>query len=178
MIGSPPITRSPVGFLRPRTLQEAFDEMAKSSSKAAVKPVHVLNGPNLNLLGQREPHIYGSTTLADIEKQVAARAKALGLAVVCRQSNHEGELVDWIHEARQEASGLILNAGAYSHTSIAIHDALAALDMPVVEVHISNVYKRESFRHHSTISSVATGVICGLGTIGYELALEAIKSKL
>jgi len=159
-------------------LQEAFDEMAKSSSKAAVKPVHVLNGPNLNLLGQREPHIYGSTTLADIEKQVAARAKALGLAVVCRQSNHEGELVDWIHEARQEASGLILNAGAYSHTSIAIHDALAALDMPVVEVHISNVYKRESFRHHSTISSVATGVICGLGTIGYELALEAIKSKL
>ncbi len=178
MIGSPPITRSPVGFFRPRTLQEAFDEMAKSSSKAAVKPVHVLNGPNLNLLGQREPHIYGSTTLADIEKQVAARAKALGLAVVCRQSNHEGELVDWIHEARQEASGLILNAGAYSHTSIAIHDALAALDMPVVEVHISNVYKRESFRHHSTISSVATGVICGLGTIGYELALEAIKSKL
>lgn len=152
--------------------------MAKSSSKAAVKPVHVLNGPNLNLLGQREPHIYGSTTLADIEKQLAARAKTLGLAVVCRQSNHEGELVDWIHEARQEASGLILNAGAYSHTSIAIHDALAALDMPVVEVHISNVYKRESFRHHSTISSVATGVICGLGTIGYELALEAIKSKL
>ncbi|MGB6086078.1 type II 3-dehydroquinate dehydratase [Parvibaculum sp.] len=152
--------------------------MAKSSSKAAVKPVHVLNGPNLNLLGLREPHIYGSTTLADIEKQVAARAKALGLAVVCRQSNHEGELVDWIHEARQKASGLILNAGAYSHTSIAIHDALATLDMPVVEVHISNVYKRESFRHHSTISSVATGVICGLGTIGYELALEAIKSKL
>jgi len=159
-------------------MQEAFDEMAKSSSKAAVKPVHVLNGPNLNLLGLREPHIYGSTTLADIEKQVAARAKALGLAVVCRQSNHEGELVDWIHEARQKASGLILNAGAYSHTSIAIHDALATLDMPVVEVHISNVYKRESFRHHSTISSVATGVICGLGTIGYELALEAIKSKL
>lgn len=165
-------------IFRPGTMQEAFDEMAKSSSKAAVKPVHVLNGPNLNLLGLREPHIYGSTTLADIEKQVAARAKALGLVVVCRQSNHEGELVDWIHEARQKASGLILNAGAYSHTSIAIHDALATLDMPVVEVHISNVYKRESFRHHSTISSVATGVICGLGTIGYELALEAIKSKL
>ena len=159
-------------------MQEAFDEMAKSSSKAAVKPVHVLNGPNLNLLGQREPHIYGSTTLADIEKLVAVRAKALGLSVVCRQSNYEGELVEWIHVARQEASGLILNAGAYSHTSIAIHDALAALDMPVIEVHISNVYKRESFRHHSTISPVATGVICGLGTIGYELALEAIKSKL
>ena len=157
--------------------------MAKSSSKAAAqkataKPVFVLNGPNLNLLGQREPEIYGSTTLADIEAQVKARAKTLGLNVICRQSNHEGELVDWIHEAREMASGVILNAGAYSHTSIAIHDALATLDIPVIEVHISNVYKRESFRHHSTISSVATGVICGPGTIGYELALEAVKNKL
>lgn len=152
--------------------------MAKSSSKAAAKPVFVLNGPNLNLLGQREPEIYGSTTLADIEAMVKARAKTLGLNVVCRQSNHEGELVDWIHEAREMGCGVILNAGAYSHTSIAIHDALATLDIPVIEVHISNVYKRESFRHHSTISSVATGVICGLGTIGYELALEAVKSKL
>ncbi|MEP2829560.1 MULTISPECIES: type II 3-dehydroquinate dehydratase [Alphaproteobacteria] len=152
--------------------------MAKSSSSTA-KPVFVLNGPNLNLLGQREPEIYGSTTLADIERQVRARAEALGLTADCRQSNHEGELVDWIHEAREGAAGVILNAGAYSHTSIAIHDALAALDnIPVIEVHISNVYKRESFRHHSTISSVATGVICGLGTIGYDLALEAVKSKL
>lgn len=157
--------------------------MAKSSSSKASKPVFVLpvfvlNGPNLNLLGQREPEIYGSTTLAEIEKQVKAKAKTLGLAVDCRQSNHEGELVDWIQEARTKACAVILNAGAYSHTSIAIHDALATLDIPVVEVHISNVYKRESFRHHSTISPVATGVICGLGTIGYALALEAIKSRL
>tara|TARA_R110002110_G_scaffold182692_1_gene389096 strand:+ start:3411 stop:3872 length:462 start_codon:yes stop_codon:yes gene_type:complete len=151
--------------------------MAKSSSKAAAMPVFVLNGPNLNLLGQREPEIYGSATLADIEGQMRAKAKTLGVTVECRQSNHEGELVDWIHEARESAAGLILNAGAYSHTSIAIHDALAALDIPVIEVHISNIHKRESFRHHSTISSVATGVICGLGTIGYELALEAVASK-
>ncbi|PKQ09192.1 MAG: type II 3-dehydroquinate dehydratase [Alphaproteobacteria bacterium HGW-Alphaproteobacteria-12] len=152
--------------------------MAKSSSKAATtRPVFVLNGPNLNLLGQREPEIYGRTTLADIEGQVRAKAKTLGLTVDCRQSNHEGELVDWIQEARDGAAGLILNAGAYSHTSIAIHDALATLDIPVIEVHISNIHKRESFRHHSTISSVATGVICGLGTIGYELALEAVASK-
>lgn len=137
----------------------------------------MLNGPNLNLLGQREPEIYGSATLADIERRVRAKAKALGLTVDCRQSNHEGELVDWIQEARDGAAGLILNAGAYSHTSLAIHDALAMLDMPVIEVHISNIYKRESFRHHSTLSSVATGVICGLGTIGYELALEAVASK-
>jgi len=179
----PSITPPGATATGPEDRQKAFDPMARSSSKAAprktpAKPVYVLNGPNLNLLGQREPHIYGSTTLADIEKLVKAKAKALGLAVVCRQSNHEGELVDWIQEAREKASGVILNAAAYSHTSIAIHDALATLDMPIVEVHISNVYKRESFRHHSTVSSVATGVICGLGTIGYELALEAVKSKL
>ncbi|MBX3446939.1 MAG: type II 3-dehydroquinate dehydratase [Parvibaculaceae bacterium] len=151
---------------------------AQTKAKAVAKPVYVLNGPNLNLLGQREPHIYGSTTLAAIEKQVVTRAKALGLAVICHQSNHEGELVDWIQEARTMGAGVVINAGAYSHTSIAIHDALATLDIPVVEVHISNVYKREAFRHHSTISPVATGVICGLGVIGYDLALEAIKSKL
>src|SRR5690606_22170851 len=132
----------------PTTETEVLDPMAKSSTRAAAqkssaKPVFVLNGPNLNLLGQREPEIYGRTTLADIEKQVRARAKALGLTADCRQSNHEGELVDWIHEAREGACGVILNAGAYSHTSIAIHDALAALDIPVIEVHISNVYKRE-----------------------------------
>lgn len=151
---------------------------AQAKVKAVAKPVYVLNGPNLNLLGQREPHIYGSTTLAAIEKQVAAHAKSLGLAVICHQSNHEGELIDWIQEARTMGSGVVINAGAYSHTSIAIHDALATLDIPVIEVHISNVYKREAFRHHSMISPVATGVICGLGTIGYDLALEAIKSKL
>ena len=151
---------------------------APAKAKAVAKPVYVLNGPNLNLLGQREPHIYGSATLAAIEKQVAARAKALGLAVICHQSNHEGELVDWIQEARTMGSGVVINAGAYSHTSIAIHDALATLDIPVIEVHISNVYKREAFRHHSMISPVATGIMCGLGTIGYDRALEAINSKL
>ncbi len=179
-----PLHNPPAGHRAPgkTTRKEAFHPMARSSSKAApkapAKPVYVLNGPNLNLLGQREPEICGSTTLADIEKQVKATAKSLGLGVVCRQSNHEGDLVDRIQEAREKAATAILNAAAYSHTSIAIHDALATLDIPVIEVHISNVYKRESFRHHSTVSSVATGVICGLGTIGYELALEAVKSNL
>jgi len=145
---------------------------------ASLKPIYVLNGPNLNLLGQREPEIYGRTTLADIEKLVSEKASALGLDVECRQSNHEGELVAWIQEAREKASGLILNAAAYTHTSIAIHDALATLDIPVIEVHISNIFKRESFRHHSTVSPVATGVICGLGVTGYELALTAIHRIL
>lgn len=157
--------------------------MAKRATKPAAKPIatkpiYVLNGPNLNLLGQREPEIYGRTTLADVEKTVAARAKALGAAVLCLQSNNEGDLVTWIQEARTMARGVIINAGAYSHTSIAIHDALAMLDIPVVEVHISNIYKRETFRHHSHISSVATGLICGLGVKGYELALEAILADI
>ena len=157
--------------------------MAKRATKPAAKPIatkpiYVLNGPNLNLLGQREPEIYGRTTLADVEKTVAARAKALGASVLCLQSNNEGDLVTWIQEARTMARGVIINAGAYSHTSIAIHDALAMLDIPVVEVHISNIYKRETFRHHSHISSVATGLICGLGVKGYELALEAILADI
>ncbi len=145
---------------------------------SSLKPIYVLNGPNLNLLGQREPEIYGHTTLADIDKLVSEKAGTLGLAVDCRQSNHEGELVTWIQEAREKASGLVLNAAAYTHTSIAIHDALATLDIPVIEVHISNIFKRESFRHHSTVSPVATGVICGLGVTGYELALDAIHRIL
>lgn len=152
--------------------------MAKRTPRSSAKPVYVLNGPNLNLLGQREPHIYGSTTLADIVAMVEKHAKSRGTSVICRQSNHEGELVDWIHEARAKARGVILNAGAYSHTSIALHDALATLDIPVIEVHISNVYKRESFRHHSYISSVAKGVICGLGVQGYMLALDAILADI
>lgn len=152
--------------------------MAKRATKSAAKPIYVLNGPNLNLLGQREPEIYGRASLADIEKLVAARARALGVSVLCLQSNHEGELVTWIQEARTMAAGVVINAGAYSHTSIAIHDALAMLDIPVVEVHISNIYKRESFRHHSVISSVAKGLICGLGVKGYELALEAILADI
>jgi 3-dehydroquinate dehydratase-2 len=140
------------------------------------KPLFVLNGPNLNLLGSREPEVYGHTTLADIEAATRARATALKLAVEFRQSNHEGELVDWLQEARTAASGVILNAGAYTHTSVAIHDALKALDVPVIEVHISNPYRREPFRHSSYVSPVATGVICGVGAQGYSLAVEALAA--
>lgn len=138
------------------------------------KPIYVLNGPNLNLLGTREPEIYGNTTLADIEESCRARALALGLTIVFRQTNHEGELVDWVQEARGSASGLILNAGAYTHTSVALHDALKSFSHPAVEVHISNPYRREPFRHTSYVSPAVTGVICGLGAQGYELALAAL----
>ncbi|MBL9095549.1 MAG: type II 3-dehydroquinate dehydratase [Alphaproteobacteria bacterium] len=142
------------------------------------KPLFVLNGPNLNLLGSREPEIYGHTTLADIEAQTKARAAQLGLGVEFRQSNHEGELVDWVQEARGAAAGIILNAGAYTHTSVAIHDALKAVDVPVIEVHISNPHRREPFRHTSYVSPVATGVICGVGAQGYALAVEALATLL
>jgi 3-dehydroquinate dehydratase-2 len=139
-----------------------------------ILPVYVLNGPNLNLLGMREPEIYGRATLADIEKAVGERAKTHGLQIVFRQSNHEGELVDWIQEARTKASGVIVNPGAYSHTSIAIYDAFKALDKPIVEVHLSNPHQRESFRHRDYVSQVAKGVIVGLGLSGYLFALDAI----
>lgn len=142
------------------------------------KPLFVLNGPNLNLLGSREPEIYGHTTLADIEALTKARAAQLGLAVEFRQSNHEGELVDWVQEARGAAAGVILNAGAYTHTSVALHDALKAVDVPVIEVHISNPHRREPFRHTSYVSPVATGVICGVGAQGYALAVEALATLL
>ncbi|MBV8652804.1 MAG: type II 3-dehydroquinate dehydratase [Alphaproteobacteria bacterium] len=139
------------------------------------KPVIlVLNGPNLNLLGLREPQIYGHETLSDIEEACLEHAAELGLTVDFRQSNHEGQLVDWIQEARQMADGIILNAGAYSHTSIAILDALNAASVPTVEVHLSNIFRREEFRHNSYVSRVARGVICGFGGHGYELALSAI----
>ena len=141
---------------------------------AAKSKILVLNGPNLNLLGTREPDIYGTETLADIERQARARAKALGLAIDFRQSNTEGELVDWIQEARGTMAGIVINAGAYTHTSIAILDALQASDLPVVEVHLSNIFARETFRHHSYVSQVATGLVCGFGGLGYSLALEAI----
>jgi 3-dehydroquinate dehydratase-2 len=140
--------------------------------------VLVLNGPNLNLLGTREPGIYGSRTLADIEAACLARAVSLGLSVDFRQSNSEGVLIDWVQEARGGASGIILNAGGLSHTSIALMDALAAVDLPLIEVHLSNIHRRESFRHHSYISSVARGVIVGLGGHGYELALDAMARLL
>jgi 3-dehydroquinate dehydratase II len=138
------------------------------------KPVLVLNGPNLNMLGVREPAVYGRQSLADVEAACRARASGLGLTIEFRQSNHEGELVGWIQEARATASGIILNAGALTHTSIAILDALQAAELPVVEVHLSNIFRREAYRHHSYVSAAATGVICGLGVKGYEFALEAM----
>ncbi len=137
-------------------------------------PVYVLNGPNLNLLGTREPEIYGRATLADIEKQVKARAKTHGLKIVFRQSNHEGEIVDWIQEARTKASGVIINPAAYSHTSLAIYDAFKALDKPIIAVHLSNPHQREHFRHRDYVTLVAKGVIMGLGPIGYVLAVDAM----
>ena len=140
--------------------------------------VFVLNGPNLNLLGVREPSIYGRDTLGDVEERCTARAAALGLEIDFRQSNHEGQLVDWIQEARESADGIILNAGALTHTSVALLDALSAADLPVIEVHLSNIFRRESFRHHSYVSLAANGVICGLGAQGYEFALDAIASLI
>ncbi|GAB3587344.1 type II 3-dehydroquinate dehydratase [Calidifontibacter terrae] len=138
----------------------------------------VLNGPNLNLLGVRDPEQYGSTTLADIERAVRARATGHGLDVDFRQSNHEGELVDWIQQARGSVAAVIINPGAYSHTSVAIRDALEVLSCPIVEVHLSNIHAREAFRHHSYVSALATGVIVGLGAQGYELAVEAVAARL
>jgi 3-dehydroquinate dehydratase-2 len=138
------------------------------------KPVYVLNGPNLNMLGERERDIYGADTLRSIEERCRAAASARGLGVEFRQSNVEGELVTWIQEAREKASAVIINAASYTHTSVAVHDALKLLAVPVVEVHLSNIYKREPFRHHSYVSPVATGVICGFGAKGYELAIEAV----
>lgn len=140
--------------------------------------VLILNGPNLNLLGTREPEIYGRMTLADLEEACQSKAVSLGLSATCKQSNHEGELVSWIQQARGEQDGLIINAGAYTHTSVALLDALRACGLPVIEVHLSNIFRRESFRHHSYISEAADGVICGLGKTGYLLALEALAQLL
>ena len=140
--------------------------------------IYVLNGPNLNLLGTREPEVYGTETLDDLKERCVRKAESLGLAVDFRQSNAEGELVGWIQEARTKASGLIVNAGAYSHTSIAMLDALLACEVPIVEVHLSNIFNREPFRHRSYISRAAKGVICGLGGQGYELAIEALASAI
>jgi 3-dehydroquinate dehydratase-2 len=142
------------------------------------KPIYVLNGPNLNLVGVREPAVYGSETLADIRRRTEVRAQALGHKVEFRQTNIEGELVTWIQEAREKAAGIVLNAGAYTHTSIAILDALNAAERPVIELHLSNVFRRERFRHRSYVSPAAHGVICGFGPKGYELALEAMSDLL
>ncbi len=138
----------------------------------------VLNGPNLNLLGTREPEIYGHTSLEDIKGMTAARAKPHSLDVDFRQSNKEGELVDWIQEGRTKSAGIIINAGAYTHTSVAILDALLACTIPVVEVHLSNLFKREEFRHHSYVTKASVGLICGFGAQGYELAVDAMAQIL
>jgi 3-dehydroquinate dehydratase-2 len=144
-----------------------------------LKKIYVFNGPNLNLLGQREPAVYGSETLSDVEARCHAEAARLGVEADCRQSNHEGQLVDWIHEAGRavkagEALGVVFNAGAYTHTSVALHDAIKGAEVPVIELHISNVHARETFRHHSYLAPAARGCVIGLGTKGYLLAMQAL----
>jgi len=142
------------------------------------KKIMVLNGPNLNLLGTRQPDVYGKETLADIEAMCAKRGTALGLDVAFRQTNSEGKMVDAIQETRDALAGLVINAGAYTHTSVALLDALLACNKPVIEVHLSNIYQRENFRQHSFVAKAALGSICGLGSHGYELALEALARLL
>lgn len=145
-----------------------------SQASAGPRPVWIINGPNLNLLGVREPEIYGGQTLADIEADCRRHAAGLGLALDFRQSNHEGVLVDWLHEARDQACAVVLNAAGYTHTSIALHDAIKSVSIPVIEVHISNPAAREAFRHVSMIAPVAKGSISGFGSNGYLLALTAV----
>jgi 3-dehydroquinate dehydratase-2 len=142
------------------------------------KTVFILNGPNLNLLGKRQPEIYGSDTLADVENQCREIGTRHGIDIDLRQSNHEGQIIDWIHEACEHAAGIIINPGAFTHTSIAILDALNTFDGPVLEVHISNVYKREAFRHHSYVSQRADGVMAGFGIHGYSLAVEHMAKRV
>jgi 3-dehydroquinate dehydratase-2 len=163
------VSVSAKGHYKAGATRRIGDSVARKASL-----IYVLNGPNLNLLGEREPEVYGRTTLKEIGRRVAARAKTHGLQTVFRQSNHEGELVDWLQEARAKASGVVLNAGAYTHTSVALLDTARALDKPLIEVHLSNPYARERFRHRSYISQVATGVICGLGPEGYLAAIDAL----
>ena len=138
----------------------------------------ILNGPNLNLLGTRQPKVYGKTTLADVEALCREKAKTLGFDVAFEQSNHEGALIDLIHAAKGKHTGIVLNAGAYTHTSIALMDAIASVELPVVEVHLSNIHAREEFRHRSYIAPVALGQICGFGAQGYLMALDALKAHL
>jgi 3-dehydroquinate dehydratase II len=153
--------------------------MPRRRKVRALKTVFVLNGPNLNALGKREPGIYGGKTLAAIEEDCRATGAELGIAIDFRQSNHEGDLVDWIQEAGDKAAGIVINAGAYTHTSIAIHDAIRSVSpLPVAEVHLSNIHARETFRHVSMIGPVALGMICGFGPLGYTLALRALADRL
>jgi len=165
--------RSPHCCRAPRARRWIIDGQSPSGT------VYVLNGPNLNLLGTREPETYGHATLSDVEKLCRGTAEDFGLRADCRQSNREGELIDFIHEAKaKSAAGIVINGGGYSHTSIAIHDALVAVKIPAVEVHISNVYARESFRHHSYIARAAMASISGFGIDGYRLAIIGLASKL
>ena len=143
-----------------------------------VGTIYIFNGPNLNLLGEREPEIYGHTTLDEIEQDCESLAVEHGYALIFQQSNHEGELVDWLQQARKDAAGVIINAGALTHTSVAVRDALSALNCPSIELHISNIYQREAFRHHSYLSAVATAVICGFGASGYRLAMQGMITSL
>ena len=138
----------------------------------------ILNGPNLNRLGKREPHIYGATTLPELEQKCRDAAKSCGLEAICHQSNHEGQLIDWIHAAADTAQGIILNGGGLTHTSIALMDALKSVGLPTIEVHISNIHAREEFRAHSYPAKAATGVIAGLGVLGYELAIRALAEMI
>ena len=142
------------------------------------KAIFVLNGPNLNLLGTREPEIYGTDTLADVEAACSVLAGTLGLRLVFRQSNSEGKLLDWLQEAREHADGVLLNAGALTHTSLAIYDAIKAMSIPVIEIHLSNPLRREAFRHHSYVGMAATGTIAGFGLHSYVLGIEALSKKL
>ncbi|MCA8864351.1 MULTISPECIES: type II 3-dehydroquinate dehydratase [unclassified Halomonas] len=138
----------------------------------------ILNGPNINMLGTRQPELYGHETLADVGALCQRQGEACGLSIDFRQTNHEGELIDWLHQARGQVAGVVLNPAAWTHTSVAIRDAILASELPIIEVHISNVHKREPFRHHSYVSDVAVGVICGLGTHGYALAIEYFAKRL
>ena len=142
------------------------------------KPIFILNGPNLNLLGLRQPEVYGKATLEDVAEGCASLAEELGLTIRFHQSNHEGQIIDWIHQARSDGAGIIINPAAYTHTAIALFDALSAFDGPVLEVHISNIHRRETFRHHSFVSPRADGVIAGFGTEGYLLALRRMATLL
>jgi 3-dehydroquinate dehydratase-2 len=142
------------------------------------KPIWVLNGPNLNLLGVREPHLYGHASLDEVRERCAARAGALGFGIEFRQTNREGELIDWVQEARLEASALVINPAGYGHTSVALLDALKSLDIPIVECHLSNPFAREAFRHTSYVSLASRGVICGFGPASYELAIDAAEGLL
>jgi 3-dehydroquinate dehydratase II len=150
---------------------------AKTGAKSLAKTIYVLNGPNLNLLGTREPQIYGRATLKDVENLCRKTAAADGLAIEFRQSNHEGVIVDWIHEAgAKKALGIVLNPAGFTHTSVAIHDAIKAIEVPVIETHITNIHAREPWRHHSYVSLAAKAVICGFGITGYALAIDGIAA--